>query len=252
MRRLLVGDEQILQRRDAAREQLVHVPLDHREILRMPGLDQDRGVVAGDQVGGVVAVIDLALVALRQAVADPEHAGRDLARHALRHRHIEHGLGVRVRLVEHGCPLFRGADRIVRSRVDLTIPTVELRRCQHRFRLLEHERLPRRRAASRPVHTAAAAVVDQQLTREGADDRFEPTHRSDDRRRGRGDDRRAAGVRPSAAGRSRRRACRPAPRSASTKRAMSASATPRSARASRCWRRPAAAELAHRASGRAR
>ena len=83
MRRLLVGDEQIFERRHAAGEQLVHVPLDDRKILRVPGLDQDRGLGAGDQVGGVIAVIALALVALRQAVADPEHAGRDLARHAL-------------------------------------------------------------------------------------------------------------------------------------------------------------------------
>ena len=81
MRRLLVGDEQIFERRHAAREQLVHVPLDDREVLGMSGLDQARRRLAGDQVGGVVAVIDLALVALRQAVADPEHAGRDLARH---------------------------------------------------------------------------------------------------------------------------------------------------------------------------
>ena len=79
MRGLLVGDEQVLERRDAAGEQLVHVPLDHRKVLRMAGLDQARRGLAGDQEGGVVAVIDLALVALRQAVADPEHAGRDLA-----------------------------------------------------------------------------------------------------------------------------------------------------------------------------
>jgi hypothetical protein len=100
MRRLLVGDEQIFERRHAAGEQLVHVPLDDRKILRVPGLDQDRGLGAGDQVGGVVAVIALALVALRQAVADPEHAGRDLARHALRHRRVEHAF--ELRLVEHG------------------------------------------------------------------------------------------------------------------------------------------------------
>ena len=48
MRRLLVGDEQIFERRHAVGEQLVEMPLDDRKILRMPGLDQDRGVVAGD------------------------------------------------------------------------------------------------------------------------------------------------------------------------------------------------------------
>src|SRR4029077_13487325 len=81
--RLLVSDEQVLERRDAAREQLVHVPLDDGEILGMAGLDQARRGFAGDQEGGVVAVIDLALVALRQAVADPEHAWRDLAGHSV-------------------------------------------------------------------------------------------------------------------------------------------------------------------------
>jgi len=85
VRRLLVGDEQILQRRDALGEQLVHMPLDHRKVFRMAGLDQARRGLAGDQEGGVVAVIDLALVALRQAVADPEHAGRDLAGHLVGH-----------------------------------------------------------------------------------------------------------------------------------------------------------------------
>ncbi len=95
MRRLLVGDEQIFERRHASCKQLAQVPLDDRKILGMAGLDQDRRVVAGDQKGGVVAVIDLALVALRQAVADPEYAGRDLAGHPLRHRRIEHALGLR-------------------------------------------------------------------------------------------------------------------------------------------------------------
>jgi GDP-D-mannose dehydratase len=41
MRRLLVGTKQILERRHALRKQLVHVPLDDREILGMAGLDQD-------------------------------------------------------------------------------------------------------------------------------------------------------------------------------------------------------------------
>src|SRR5438309_12046484 len=85
MRRLLMGDEQILQWRHAAREQLVHVPLDDWKVLRMASFDQARGGLAGDQEGGIVAVIDLALVALRQTVADPEHAGRDLAGHFVGH-----------------------------------------------------------------------------------------------------------------------------------------------------------------------
>ena len=88
--RLLVGDEQILQRRHAAGEQLIHVPRDDRKVLRMAGLDQARRGLAGDQEGGVVAVIDLALVALRQAVADPEDAGRDLARHPVGGSLFEH------------------------------------------------------------------------------------------------------------------------------------------------------------------
>src|SRR5499427_5676649 len=51
----------------------------------MAGLDQARRGFAGDQKGGVIAVIDLALVALRQAVADPEHAASDLAWQFVRH-----------------------------------------------------------------------------------------------------------------------------------------------------------------------
>ena len=56
-------------------------------------------IVAGNQEGGVVAMIDLALVALRQAVADPEHAGRDLARHTLRYGRLQRAFGYRP--VEH-------------------------------------------------------------------------------------------------------------------------------------------------------
>jgi len=85
MRRLLVSDEQIFQRRRPAREQLGEMALDDRKVLRVAGLDQDRRGLARDQEGGVVAVIDPALVALREAVADPEHAGRDLARHRMGH-----------------------------------------------------------------------------------------------------------------------------------------------------------------------
>ena len=85
MRRLLVRNEQIFQWRRAAGEELRQVPLDHGKILRVAGLDQHRGVRSGDDECGVVAVIDLALMALRQAVADPEHAGRDLARHFVGH-----------------------------------------------------------------------------------------------------------------------------------------------------------------------
>src|SRR5262249_58593636 len=51
----------------------------------MASLDQARRGFAGDQKGGVVAVIDLALVTLRQAVADPEHAASDLAWQFVRH-----------------------------------------------------------------------------------------------------------------------------------------------------------------------
>ena len=90
MRRLLVGNEEIFERRHALREQLVQVPLDDRKILGMAGLDQHRGVIARDQEGGVVTVIDLALVALHQAIADPEHAGRDLARHFVHGNLVEH------------------------------------------------------------------------------------------------------------------------------------------------------------------
>ena len=46
----------------------------------MAGLDQHGGGVADDQERGVAAVIDLALLALLQAFAQPEDAGRDLAR----------------------------------------------------------------------------------------------------------------------------------------------------------------------------
>ena len=80
MRRLLMGDKQIFQRRDATGEELRQVPLDDRKILRVAGLDQSGCSLASDQESGVIAVIDLAFVTLRQAIADPEHARRDLAR----------------------------------------------------------------------------------------------------------------------------------------------------------------------------
>src|SRR6516164_8160816 len=51
----------------------------------MTSLDQARRGLASDQKGGVVAVIDLALVALRQAVADPKHTAGDLAWQFVRH-----------------------------------------------------------------------------------------------------------------------------------------------------------------------
>src|SRR5215469_7550539 len=85
MRGLLVRDEQVPERRHATCKQLGHVPLDDRKILWVAGLDQDRRGLTSDQEGGIVTVIDLALVALRQAVADPEHAGRDLAGHFVGH-----------------------------------------------------------------------------------------------------------------------------------------------------------------------
>src|SRR5262245_28609385 len=53
----------------------------------MAGLDQARRGHAGNQERGVVAVIDLPLVALRQAVADPEHAGRYLTGHLVGSAH---------------------------------------------------------------------------------------------------------------------------------------------------------------------
>ena len=79
MRRLLMRDEEIFERRLAG-EELVELPFDDREVLRVAGLDQHRRVVADDQEAGVAAMIDLALLALLQALAKPEHAGRDLAR----------------------------------------------------------------------------------------------------------------------------------------------------------------------------
>src|SRR6516164_8707335 len=82
---LLVRDEQVLERRDAACEQFGHMLLDDWEIFWVPGLDQNRRGLTSDQEGGVVTVVDLALMALGQAVADPEHAGRDLARHCVGH-----------------------------------------------------------------------------------------------------------------------------------------------------------------------
>src|SRR5262249_19211156 len=90
MRRLLMADEQILERRDTASEELLQMSLDDRKILRMAGLDQARRRLARAQRAAIVAVIDLALVALRQAIADPEHAGRDLARHVVGLGPLEH------------------------------------------------------------------------------------------------------------------------------------------------------------------
>src|SRR5471032_89925 len=81
------------------------MPLDDREILGMTGLDQARRGRSGDQEGGVVAMINLALVALHQAVADPEHAGRDLARHTVGRRHGEY-----IDLIEHSSALLVAAD----------------------------------------------------------------------------------------------------------------------------------------------
>jgi len=80
-----MGDEQVLERRRPAREQLGEVALNDRKILRMAGLNKHGCSIAGDQKGGIVAVVDFALVTLRQAVADPEDTGRDLARHPARH-----------------------------------------------------------------------------------------------------------------------------------------------------------------------
>jgi hypothetical protein len=74
-----MGDEEIFQRRRAGQER-VELPLDDREVLRVPGLDQHRRGAADDQEAGVAAVIDLALLALLEAFAEPEDAGRDLAR----------------------------------------------------------------------------------------------------------------------------------------------------------------------------
>ena len=168
----------------------------------MSGFDQARRGLAGDQEGGVVAVIDLALVALRQAVADPEHAGRDLARHPVRHRRIEHGLGVSA--CRAWLTLLLRRSPIARHTPLLTIPTYELGRCQHRCS--PHMRIVRASAVTTHAtmllsmlgpHATAPTTI-----REGADDQFEPTHHIDDRRRRRGDGCRIAGVRPSAAGRS--------------------------------------------------
>src|SRR5262249_8192527 len=81
-----------------------------------------------NEISGVVAVIDLALVTLRQAVADPEHAVGDLARHPLRHRDVEHAFGMSVRLVEHGphspTPVAHRTARLLPlNRGDVSIPS---------------------------------------------------------------------------------------------------------------------------------
>jgi hypothetical protein len=79
MRGLLMRDEEIFQRRLAS-QQLGELPLDDREVLRVAGFNQHRCGPADDQEGGVATMIDLALLALLQALAQPENAGCDLAR----------------------------------------------------------------------------------------------------------------------------------------------------------------------------
>ena len=80
MRRFLMGDEQVFERRPARFGQdILHLPFDFREILGMSGLDEHRGFRPADQKGGVVGMVELALVVLLQAVAEPEHAGGDFA-----------------------------------------------------------------------------------------------------------------------------------------------------------------------------
>src|SRR5262249_236614 len=113
MRRLLVGYEEIFQRRDAAREQLRQVPLDDWKVLWVPGLDQGRGALAGDEIGRIVAVIDLALVALRKAVPDPEHAGRVLAGHFVGH---VSALLVAADVARHRHALIEACENIVEHR----------------------------------------------------------------------------------------------------------------------------------------
>ena len=150
MRRLLVGDEQIFERRHALREQLGHVAFDDREILGMAGLDQDRRLIAGDQERGVVAVIDLALVALRQAVADPEHAGRDLARHF-----VGHGLILCVaRMSEATCGNDRAAQAPIRLFHFAQVNWQDPERCS---RVLSHAFGPRCAPRQQRDHCTIAA-----------------------------------------------------------------------------------------------
>jgi hypothetical protein len=91
MGRLLVGDEQVPQRHVVAREDRAHLPLDDREVLRMPGLDQQRRPVAEHQIAGIVAVIRPAPIVLLKAVAEPENAWCQLARQRVV-RHATHRL----------------------------------------------------------------------------------------------------------------------------------------------------------------
>jgi hypothetical protein len=80
VRGLLVGREQVAERRAARRQQPLQLGLDHRQVLRVAGLDQRRVALAADQVDGVVVVQDPAAPGLLHALAEPEDPRGDLAR----------------------------------------------------------------------------------------------------------------------------------------------------------------------------
>src|SRR5215475_7417251 len=72
------------------------VLFDDREVLGMAGVGENRSRGADHHMCGVVAVIDLAIIELAEAVAQPPHARSDLAWHrslARRQRaHVAHRL----------------------------------------------------------------------------------------------------------------------------------------------------------------
>ena len=112
MRRLLMRDEQIFERRAAFfRQDVPHLTLDFREVLRMAGLDQHRGLRSADQERGVVGMIGLALVILLKAIAEPEDIGRDFARKRVRFGQSRHDYLSRPRGMYCGLILERSSSR---------------------------------------------------------------------------------------------------------------------------------------------
>ncbi len=77
---LLVGREDVAHCWDAACEETFELRLDHRQVLRMTCLDEQGALVAGDEIGGVVAVDRLAFVGLHEAATEPEDARNQLSR----------------------------------------------------------------------------------------------------------------------------------------------------------------------------
>src|SRR5262245_24870284 len=74
--------EQVLERHARApRQHMFDVLLDDGEVLGMTSVGENGSRAANHHVCGVVAVIDLAIIELAEAVAQPPHARSDLAWH---------------------------------------------------------------------------------------------------------------------------------------------------------------------------